>query len=459
MQVVTRFAPSPTGFLHIGGARTALFNWLYAKNNNGKFLLRIEDTDKKRSTDDAIEAIYSGMKWLGLNWDDDAVHQLSNIKRHQEIAYSLLDSGNAYKCYCSKEELDQMRQKAISEKKSFKYDGTWRDKNEEDAPKDILPVIRLKSPLEGETVIEDKVQGKVTVNNSEIDDMILLRSDGTPTYMLSVVVDDYDMGVTDVIRGDDHLTNAFRQNAIYEALGWKKPNYAHIPLIHGADGAKLSKRHGALGVEEYKNMGYLPEAMRNYLLRLGWSHGDNEIISDEQAIGWFNIEHIGKSPSRFDFDKLNNVNGHYIREADDEYLFNLIKGKFGTINAISQDRLLKGMTNLKLRAKTLNELVDSAKFYVEAPKQEEFTAKAQKSLDSDGTTILGFVFAELETIETWNSENIQNSMKRLSEKINKNLGKIMAPIRASITGSHISPSMFEAMEILGKEETFKRISI
>lgn len=455
MQVVTRFAPSPTGFLHVGGARTALFNWLYAKNKGGKFLLRIEDTDKKRSSGEAIDAIFAGMRWMGLDWDDQAVYQSQNCKEHVKIANQLLDSGNAYKCYCSKEDLDAMRQKAIDEKKSFKYDGTWRNKDASQAPKDVSPVIRLKANKEGQTVINDLVQGEVTVSNSEIDDMILLRSDGTPTYMLSVVVDDHYMGVTDVIRGDDHLTNAFRQKAIYEALNWKIPNYAHIPLIHGSDGAKLSKRHGALGVEEYKKMGYLPEAMRNYLLRLGWSHGDDEIISDSQAIGWFDIQHIGKSPSRFDFDKLDNLNANYIKESDDEYLYNLIKDKFDNVDAVIQDRLLRGMSSLKLRAKNLNDLADLAKFYVEPP--TEFTSKAQKALDSDGMTILGFVIAELDTVALWNSDNIQSAMKNLSEKTNKGLGKIMAPIRAKITGSHASPSMFEVMEILGKDETISRI--
>ncbi|MCE3233800.1 MAG: gltX2 [Rickettsiaceae bacterium] len=324
MTVITRFAPSPTGYLHIGGARTALFNWLYARHNNGKFLLRIEDTDRARSTPEAVEAILNGMKWLGLDWDDKEVYQLSRIERHKEVAYQLLEKGHAYKCYCSKEELDTMREKAMAEKSPMRYDGTWRDRDPSEAPAGVAPVIRLKAPLTGETVIEDNVQGRVVVQNKEQDDMILLRSDGTPTYMLAVVVDDHDMGVTHIIRGDDHFTNAFRQKLIYEGMGWEIPSFTHIPLIHGSDGAKLSKRHGALGVEAYRDMGYLPEAIRNYLLRLGWSHGDDEIISTEQAIQWFNLESLGKSPSRFDFNKLDNLNGHYIRIADDARLVELV---------------------------------------------------------------------------------------------------------------------------------------
>lgn len=456
MSVVTRFAPSPTGFLHIGGARTALFNWLYAKNQGGKFLLRIEDTDRVRSTKEAVAAIYEGMKWLGLHWDGEEVHQFAQIERHKEVVQQLLDTGKAYKCYCSKEELDAMREKAIAEKGSYKYDGTWRDRDASEAPEGVKPVVRLKAPLEGETVIEDKVQGKVVLQNSEIDDVILLRSDGTPTYMLAVVVDDHDMGVTHVIRGDDHLTNALRQKVLYEALGWEVPVYAHIPLIHGPDGAKLSKRHGALGVEAYRDMGYLPEAMRNYLLRLGWSHGDDEIIDTEQAIGWFDLEHIGKSPARFDFDKLNNLNGHYIREADDDYLLNLITPDLGEFGQVERDRVLRGMTGLKMRAKTLKELAEAAAFYVQkAP--VKLNDKAKKALEGEGRTVLGLVLNELDQVGNWKHDNLEMAMRNLSEKANIGLGRVMAPVRAAITGSHVSPSMFEVMEILGKEETVQRL--
>jgi glutamyl-tRNA synthetase len=461
MTVVTRFAPSPTGFLHIGGARTALFNWLYAKRNNGKFLLRIEDTDRARSTDAAVAAILDGMKWLGLDWDDEEIYQFSRVERHKEVAYQLLEKGHAYKCYCSKEELDAMREKAMAEKSPMRYDGTWRDRDPSETPKGVDPVIRLKSPQTGETVIDDCVQGVVTVQNKEQDDMVLLRSDGTPTYMLAVVVDDHDMGVTHVIRGDDHLTNAFRQKLIYEAMGWDVPSFSHIPLIHGADGAKLSKRHGALGVEAYRDMGYLPEAIRNYLLRLGWSHGDDEIISTKQAIEWFNLESLGRSPSKFDFAKLDSVNGHYIREADDERLVDLItpllEAKLNKpLNPIVAEQIVRGMAGLKQRAKNLVELSDSALFYA-AGAPAEFTDKAKKALDAQGEEILNNVLHEFEQIGNWEHGNLEAVLRQYSEKNAVGLGNIMAPIRAAITGSHVSPSMFEVMEILGKDETRKRL--
>lgn len=461
MTIITRFAPSPTGYLHIGGARTALFNWLYAKNTGGKFLLRIEDTDKERSTEPAIEAILNGMKWLGLDWDGVEIYQSQNIKRHQEVVQQLLDKGAAYYCYSSKEELEEMRAKAVAEKRPYKYDGTWRNHPASEAPKDIKPVVRLKAPLEGETVIEDMVQGRVVVRNTEQDDMVLLRSDGTPTYMLAVVVDDHDMGITDIIRGDDHLTNATRQKLIYDALEWQTPKFAHIPLIHGADGAKLSKRHGALGVEAYRDMGYLPEAMRNYLLRLGWSHGDDEIISTDQAIEWFNVGSIGKSPSRFDFNKLNNLNGHYIREAEDSRLFEIItpllEEKIGQkLSELSKTSILKGMNGLKQRAKLLTELSESAVFYA-VDHIGSFTDKALESLNDEGKRIITLIVAELETIGNWEHDNIEMVLREVSEKENIKLGNLMAPLRAAITGSHNSPSMFEAMEILGKEEALKRL--
>lgn len=461
MTIITRFAPSPTGYLHIGSARTALFNWLYSRHTGGKFLLRIEDTDKERSTKPAVDAILNGMEWLGLNWDETEIYQSTRIKRHQEVVQELLDKGAAYYCYSSKEELEAMRAAAVATKKPYRYDGTWRGRPASDAPKDIKPVVRLKAPLDGETTIDDMVQGRVTVKNTEQDDMVLLRSDGTPTYMLAVVVDDHDMGITDIIRGDDHLTNALRQKLIFEAMGWPTPKFAHIPLIHGADGAKLSKRHGALGVEAYRDLGYLPEAMRNYLLRLGWSHGDDEIISTGQAIEWFNIGNIGKSPARFDFNKLNNLNGYYIREAEDgrllEIITPIIEDKLGKkLLEPAKTRILKGMPGLKQRAKLMTELADSAIFYA-LDHIETFTDKALESLNVEGKGIISLVVLELEKIGNWQHNNIEMVMREISEKENIKLGNIMAPLRAAITGSHNSPSMFEAMEILGKDETLRRL--
>src|SRR5215470_13221062 len=358
MSVVVRFAPSPTGFLHIGGARTALFNWLYAKHKRGKFLLRIEDTDRARSTQAAVDAIIDGMKWLGFDWDGDVVMQSARIARHAEVARALLAQGRAYHCYCTPEELEAMRERARKEGRPVRYDGTWRDRVPDGPLPNVPPVIRLKAEQEGETVIEDRVQGRVVVSNQQLDDLIILRGDGTPTYNFSVVVDDHDMGITHVIRGADHLTNAFRQTQIYRALGWPEPVFAHVPLIHGPDGAKLSKRHGALGVEAYREMGYLPEALRNYLLRLGWGHGDAEIISTEQAIEWFDLSEVGRSPSRFDFAKLDNLNAHYLREADDTRLVELVAPRLvkrlgHPADATTLPRLYMGMAGLKARAKTL----------------------------------------------------------------------------------------------------------
>ena len=460
MTVVTRFAPSPTGFLHIGSARTALFNWLYARHHKGKFLLRVEDTDRERSTQAAVDAILDGLSWLGLDWDGDEIHQFSRKERHVEVVKQLLCEERAYYCYCSKEELDQKRVQAQKEKRSYKYDGTCRRRSKNDVPKGIEPVVRLKAEQEGETVIEDVVQGQVVVKNSQLDDMVLLRADGTPTYMLAVVVDDHDMGVTHVIRGDDHLTNAARQRLLYQALGWDVPQFAHIPLIHGNDGAKLSKRHGALGVEAYRDMGYLPEALRNYLLRLGWSHGDDEVISTEQAIKWFDLDHIGKSPARFDFDKLDNINGHYMRQMDDDALLPLLchslhklTGK--DIEGGIKTRLSQGLSGLKQRAKNLKELADNSLFYVSAP--VEYSDKASQAL-AEGKALLQGVVTELEQIDNWEHDNLEMALKKFSEAKDVKLGKLMAPIRAAITGSHVSPSMFEVMEVLGKDETMLRLN-
>jgi glutamyl-tRNA synthetase len=387
MTVVTRFAPSPTGFLHIGGARTALFNWLFARHHGGKFLLRIEDTDLKRSTPEAVEAIYEGLRWLGLDWDGDAISQYSQAKRHQEVATAMLESGHAYRCYCSPEELTAMREQARADGRPMRYDGTWRDRDPADAPAGINPVIRLKAPQDGETVIEDQVQGTVTVANSQLDDMIMLRANGTPTYMLAVVVDDHDIGITHVIRGDDHLNNAFRQAQIYRAMKWDVPNFAHIPLIHGPDGAKMSKRHGALGVTEYRDDGMLPAAMRNYLLRLGWGHGDDEIISTEQAIEWFELENVGKAAARFDQTKLTSLNAHYIRHGNNEELLEILMPALeervqGGLAEEALNRVKKGINGLKERAKTTLELIDNSGFYVQQ-RPIALSQKAVKLLSED----------------------------------------------------------------------------
>ena len=391
MKVVTRFAPSPTGFLHIGGVRTALFNWLFAKHHDGLFKLRIEDTDVKRSTNDAKEAIIDGLKWIDLNWDDEVVYQSKKIQRHVEIGKKLLDMGHAYKCYCSPEELTEMRELAKKEKRAPKYNGKWRNRDASEAPKDINPVIRIKCPQSGTTEINDIVQGKITINNSELDDFIILRSDNTPTYMLSVVVDDYDMDITHVIRGDDHLTNTMRQKQIYTSLSWDLPIYAHIPLIHGMDGGKLSKRHGALGVDAYSAMGYLPESMLNYLLRLGWSHGDKEIISREEAIKLFNLESIGRSSAKFDIDRLSSLNAIYINQKSNNELALIVKDIFQKKDVVVNDKkllLLKnGMNGLKTRARTLNELAEMCSFYLEeAP--ISLDEKSKKVLNSDTIKLL-----------------------------------------------------------------------
>ncbi|MFW0776638.1 MAG: glutamate--tRNA ligase [Rickettsiales bacterium] len=451
MSVVTRFAPSPTGFLHIGGARTALFNWLYAKHHDGKFLLRIEDTDRARSTPEATKAILDGLEWLGLNWDDDAIYQFAQVDRHVQVAQDLLKAGKAYYCYTSPEELERFR----AEHPNTKFRSPWRDK-QPDAALEHKPVIRLKAPQEGTLTIEDRVQGVVKLDCSEIDDAILLRSDGTPTYMLAVVVDDHDMGVTQIIRGDDHLTNSFRQLVIYEALGWKAPHFAHIPLIHGPDGAKLSKRHGALGVEAYREMGYLPEALRNYLLRLGWAHGDDEIISTEQAIKWFGLDGCGKSPSRFDFAKLENLNGHYIREAEDTRLAELVVEQLGDIDELAKVRIIKGMAGLKQRAKTIKELAENAKFYA-SRRPIEMDEKALSILDNEGKNTIQALLPQLNAQEDFTHEATMALVKAYAESKDTKLGKVAQPLRAALSGKTTSPSVFEIMEILGKEESLGRL--
>lgn len=461
-KVITRFAPSPTGFLHIGGARTALFNWLFARHHGGEFHLRIEDTDRKRLTEGAVEAIYEGMNWLGLTHDGETVSQYAQRVRHVEVANQLLSSGKAYHCYCSPEELKEMRETARAEGRPMGYDGRWRDKGPADAPEGVKPVVRFKSPNEGETVIRDQVQGDVTVANVQLDDMILLRADGSPTYMLSVVVDDHDMGVTHVIRGDDHLTNAARQAQLILAIGWDLPIYAHIPLIHGPDGAKLSKRHGALGVEAYREMGYLPSALKNYLLRLGWAHGDDEIMSEQQAIEWFGLEGIGKSPSRFDFTKLENMNGYYIREvASNETLIEvclpIIEKSLARVLTESEVTLLtSAMDEFKPRAKNINNLAESTLFLF-ASRPLQFIPKAEKILSEDARNILVDVATTLENNTSWNIETLEAEIKALSETKELKLGKIAQPIRASLTGSNVSPGIFDILIWLGKAESLARI--
>ncbi|MEI8396418.1 MAG: glutamate--tRNA ligase [Rhodospirillaceae bacterium] len=459
MSVVTRFAPSPTGFLHIGGARTALFNWLFARHHGGRFLLRIEDTDRARSTDAAVAAILDGLSWLGLQWDGEAVSQFERRARHAEVALAMVAAGQAYYCYASPEELTAMREAQKAAGVPMRYDGRWRDRPASEAPAGVAPVVRLKAPRDGETIINDRVQGEVRVRNDQLDDMVLLRGDGTPTYMLSVVVDDHDMNVTHIIRGDDHLTNAFRQVQIYKAMGWEPPEFAHIPLIHGADGAKLSKRHGALGAEVYRDLGYLPEALRNYLLRLGWGHGDAEIISDTQAVEWFGLESIGRSAARFDFAKLDNLNAHYLRQADDSRLVELIAPRLAampnvTVTEDGRALLIRAMPGLKARAKTLVELAASARFYLSRP---EIDAKATALLDAAALVRLETLAARLTALPDWSAAAIEAEARTLAEALTCKLGLVAQPLRAALTGSSVSPPIFEAAELLGRDETVARL--
>jgi glutamyl-tRNA synthetase len=455
-QIVTRFAPSPTGFLHIGGARTALFNWLFARHHDGKFLLRIEDTDKARSTTAAIDAILDGMRWLGLDWDGHEYYQSQFWARHAEVAHKLLERGHAYRCWMSQEELAEQRERAQAERRPFRIESRWRDCGDEG---EGLSVVRLKAPREGETVIEDQVQGRVAVQNKELDDFVLLRSDGTPTYMLAVVVDDHDMGITHVIRGDDHLNNAFRQLAIIRAMGWPEPVYAHVPLIHGQDGAKLSKRHGALGVDSYRDeLGMLPEAVFNYLLRLGWGHGDDEIISREQATEWFGLDHVGKSPSRFDFKKLENLNGHYIREADDARLAQLVGPRVGTaLTSDQRELLVRAMPELKARAHTLNELADGACFLFEK-RPLELEDGAAALLTDEARQLLARAHPALSAASDWTAEGIEAAIREVADAAGVKLGKLAQPLRAALTGRTTSPGIFDVLALLGQGESLARIS-
>ena len=461
MTVVTRFAPSPTGFLHVGGARTALFNWLYARHFGGTYRLRIEDTDRARSTKEAIAAILNGLAWLGLDHDADVVYQSANAGRHAEVVRGLLAAGRAYYCYCSPEELAQMREKSRAEGRPLRYDGRWRDRDPKDAPAGVAPVVRLKAAQQGETVIADLVQGEVRVANDQLDDMVLLRADGSPTYMLSVVVDDHDMDITHVIRGDDHLTNAFRQAQIYLACDWPMPQFAHIPLIHGADGAKLSKRHGALSVEAYRDMGFLPEALRNYLLRLGWSHGDEEVISTEQAIAWFDLEAVGRSAARFDMARLTNLNGHYLRVTDDAKLVELVAPFITQLlgQAPSEDarrRLRVGMPGLKQRANTLVELAETALFYVR-DRPIPIEEKAAALLDPESRARVGRLKPRLAVTKDWSESALEAEVRAFASDEKIGLGQVAQPLRAALTGLKVSPGIFEVMATLGRDEVLGRL--
>ncbi len=462
--VVTRFAPSPTGYLHIGGARTALFNWAFARHSGGKMLLRIEDTDRERSTEGAVQAIFEGLKWLGLDWDGEPFMQFSRARRHAEVAQELLARGQAYYCYCSPEELAQMRDDARAAGKPPRYNGYWRDRDPSEAPAGVAPVIRIKAPPTGEIRVADHVQGEVVFKAENLDDFIILRSDGTPTYMLAVVVDDHDMGVTHIIRGDDHLTNAARQIIIYNGMGWAVPEMSHIPLIHGPDGAKLSKRHGALGVEAYRQMGYLPEALRNYLARLGWSHGDDELFSTEQMVEWFSLEALNKGAARFDFVKLENINGHYIREATPARLYEVMLATATEVGrtvdaeglAANEATVLAALPELQPRAKTVLELIDLAQFiYATRPIAIDAAAAAQLTAESRGH--VGAFADILAGLEDWSVAAIDAAARSFAEAHGLKLGKVAQPLRAALTGRTVSPGIFEVMVLIGREETLARL--
>jgi glutamyl-tRNA synthetase len=465
--IVTRFAPSPTGFLHIGGARTALFNWLYARGRGGKMLLRIEDTDRERSTKAAIDAIIDGLSWLGIDWDGDVIYQFSRAERHRAVVEQLLAAGKAYRCYASPQELTEMREAARREGRSKLYDGRWRDRDPNEAPAGVKPVIRLRAPVEGETVIDDQVQGRVVWQNENLDDLVLLRSDGTPTYMLAVVVDDHDMGVTHIIRGDDHLTNAPRQKQIYDALGWSTPTMAHIPLIHGPDGSKLSKRHGALGVDAYRAMGYLPPAMRNYLVRLGWSHGDQEIFSEAEMCRLFDLPQIGRSPARLDLTKLESVNAHYMRQSGDEELVVALENFLPHIAGGSEiaakltpalrQKLIMAMPALKERAKTLIDLVEGARF-IWADRPLKLEDKAKTLLTPEARAVLAEIIPELASVSPWSAQATEAVVRGFAERRGVKLGNIAQPLRAALSGRVTSPPIFDVLAVLGKDESLGRLS-
>ena len=464
VDVVTRFAPSPTGFLHIGGARTALFNWLYARRLGGRMMLRIEDTDRERSTPEAIAAIIDGLDWLGLKWDGEVVYQFQRAERHRAVVDELLARGRAYRCYSSQAELDAMREQARAEKRPPRYDGRWRDRDPAEAPRGVAPVIRLRAPQDGETSVDDRVQGRVTWANKDLDDLVLLRSDGTPTYMLAVVVDDHDMGVTQIIRGDDHLTNAARQTQIYAALDWPVPAMAHIPLIHGSDGAKLSKRHGALGVDAYRAKGYLPDALRNYLVRLGWSQGDREFFTTSEMIDAFDLGAVGRSPARFDFAKLENVNGHYMRAASCEALLEALVNALPyldgngpkSLDAGQRAKLLAAMPGLKERARTLVELLDGASFLF-SPRPLSMDPKAQAILATGRAHIVALL-GRLEALpDGWTAPVIEAEVRAYVAQAAVKLGEVAQPLRAVLTGRSVSPGVFDVFEVLGREESLGRM--
>lgn len=464
--VVTRFAPSPTGYLHIGGARTALFNWLYAKGNGGKMLLRIEDTDRQRSSQDAIDAILDGLSWLGLDWDGEPVYQHVRFDRHREVVQNLVDEGLAYKCYASPADLEKMRETAHAEGRTAVYDGTWRDRDAADAPPGVEPAIRFKGPLEGSTVIQDQVMGEISVANKDLDDLIIMRSDGTPTYNMAVVVDDHDMSVTHVVRGADHITNASRQAQIYKALGWPLPVFAHVPLIHGSDGAKLSKRHGALGVEAYRAMGYLPAALRNYLVRLGWSHGNDEKFTTAQMIEWFDLPDIGRSPARFDYDKLEHLNAQYIRESDDCELAASVRAILPEIgaehlppNSDNEEYWAKftlALPGLKERARTLLDLLDGGRFIFEE-RPLKMDEKALNLLDDEARSMMAGLVEDLDKLENWDMAEIEANVRSFAEKNDLKFGKVAQPLRAALTGGLPSPGIFDVLFVLGKKEAVLRL--
>ena len=462
--VVTRFAPSPTGYLHIGSARTALFSWAYARKQQGKFLLRIEDTDRERSTEDAVQAIYDGLTWLGLKWDGEPTLQFGRAARHAEIAQELLARGQAYYCYCSPEELATMREEARANGRPPRYNGMWRDRDPSEAPAGVAPVIRIKAPLAGEIVVDDHVQGQVVFKTENLDDFIILRSDGTPTYMLAVVVDDHDMGVTHIIRGDDHLTNAARQIIIYQGMGWDVPEMAHIPLIHGPDGAKLSKRHGALGVGAYRQMGYLPEAMINYLARLGWSHGDDELFSVDQMVDWFSLEGLNKGAARFDFVKLESINGHYIRASKPDYLFGVMIETAREVGRetdhegllANKDTVLAALPELQPRAKTVLELIDLAQF-IYAVRPIAVDPAAKEHVSGDARSLLADAHVVLSGINDWSVAAIDAAIRTFAEARGLKLGKVAQPLRVALTGRTVSPGVFEVMVLIGREETLARL--
>lgn len=466
-KVVTRFAPSPTGFLHIGGARTALFNWLYSQHTGGTMLLRIEDTDRERSTEAATAAIIEGLTWLGMTWQGEPVSQFQRAPRHREVAEELVRLGKAYYCYATPAELEEMREKARAEGRPPRYDGRWRDRDPSEAPKGVAGAIRIKAPSEGETIVHDLVQGEVRFPNKDLDDFIILRSDGNPTYMHAVVVDDHDMGVTNIIRGDDHLTNAARQTVIYNAMGWAVPKMAHIPLIHGADGAKLSKRHGALGVEAYRAMGYLPDALLNYLARLGWSHGDDEVMSIADMVSWFDIKDVNKGAARFDFAKLEALNGTHMRAMDDARLTEIFLATLphlpdgealaARFDDTAKARLLAAMSGLKERAKTLVELADSTYFLV-ADRPLQFDEKAASILDAGAKKVLGDILPLFKALTEWSASSTESAVRIYAEEQGLKLGKVAQPLRAALTGRSTSPGVFDVLTVLGRDESLARIA-